>query len=53
VGVGRDPRTWLRRVAAMMDAGAWLEVVLSWPRRFVTGDSARAAGLSGPPAGAG
>jgi hypothetical protein len=53
VGVGRDPGTWLRRVAAMMDAGAWLDVVLSWPRRFVTGDGARAAGLDGPRAGAG
>jgi hypothetical protein len=53
VGVGRDPGTWLCRVAAMMDAGAWLDVVLSWPRRFVTGDGAHAAGLDGPRAGAG
>ena len=48
VGVGRDPGTWLRRAAALMDVTAWLEVVLSWPRRFVTGDGGGAAGMGGP-----
>jgi uncharacterized protein len=36
VGVGLEPGVRLRRAADAMAAGAWLEVVLSWPRRFVT-----------------
>jgi hypothetical protein len=35
VGVGLEPGPRLRRAADAMAAGAWLEVVLSWPRRFV------------------
>jgi hypothetical protein len=35
VGVGLEPAVQLRRAADAMEAGAWLEVVLSWPRRFV------------------
>jgi hypothetical protein len=35
VGVGLAPGTALRQVAAAMGAGGWLEVVLSWPRRFI------------------
>jgi uncharacterized protein len=35
VGVGLGPGTQLRQAAQAMEAGAWLEVVLSWPRRFI------------------
>jgi hypothetical protein len=35
VGVGLEAGPRLRRAAGTMAAGAWLEVVLSWPRRFV------------------
>ena len=35
VGVGLGPGTQLRQAAHAMEAGAWLEVVLSWPRRFM------------------
>ena len=35
VGVGLEAGPRLRRAAGAMAAGAWLEVVLSWPRRFV------------------
>ena len=35
VGVGLAPGNQLRQVAGAMAAGPWLEVVLSWPRRFV------------------
>jgi uncharacterized protein len=35
VGVGLEPGPRLRQAAHAMAAGAWLEVVLSWPRRFV------------------
>jgi hypothetical protein len=35
VGVGLGPGTQLRHAAHAMEAGAWLEVVLSWPRRFM------------------
>jgi Helicase HerA-like C-terminal len=35
-GVGLGPGTQLRQAARAMEAGAWLEVVLSWPRRFMT-----------------
>jgi uncharacterized protein len=34
VGVGLGPEEQLRQAAGAMDAGTWLEVVLSWPRRF-------------------
>jgi hypothetical protein len=35
IGVGLGPGTQLRQAADAMAARAWLEVVLSWPRRFV------------------
>ena len=35
VGVGLGPGTQLRQAAHAMETGAWLEVVLSWPRRFM------------------
>jgi hypothetical protein len=35
VGVGLGPGTQLRQAAHAMEAGPWLEVVLSWPRRFM------------------
>ena len=35
VGVGLAPGTALRQVAQAMGASSWLEVVLSWPRRFI------------------
>ena len=35
IGVGLGPGNQLRQVADAMAAGSWLEVVLSWPRRFV------------------
>jgi hypothetical protein len=38
VMVGQDPGFQLAEAAAMMDVPGWLEVVLSWPRRFVTGE---------------
>jgi uncharacterized protein len=38
VGVGLGPGTQLRQAADAMEAGAWLAVVLSWPRRFVARD---------------
>jgi len=34
-GVGLGPGTQLRQAAHAMEAGPWLEVVLSWPRRFM------------------
>jgi hypothetical protein len=37
VMVGHDPGTHLAQAAAVMDVPGWLEVVLSWPRRFITG----------------
>jgi hypothetical protein len=52
VMVGQDPGMWLSRAAAMMEVSGWLEVVLSWPRRFITGEAEQAfaadAGKSGP-----
>jgi hypothetical protein len=36
VGVGLGPGTQLRQAADAMEAGTWLEVVLSWPYRFMT-----------------
>jgi len=51
---GVDPAQALRHTAALLEASGaagagpgWLEVVLSWPRRFV----ARGAGPAGEPAG--
>jgi uncharacterized protein len=38
VSVGRDPGTRLGYVAAEMAVSGWLEVVLSWPRRFIAGE---------------
>ena len=38
VGVGLGPGTQLSQAADAMAAGGWLEVVLSWPRRFVARD---------------
>jgi hypothetical protein len=35
VGVGLGPGTQLRQAADAMEAGGWLEVVLSWPHRFM------------------
>ena len=35
VGVGLAPGTALRQVAQAMGASSWLDVVLSWPRRFI------------------
>jgi hypothetical protein len=35
--VGLPPGRQLRQVAAQLAAGDWLPVVLSWPRRFLTG----------------
>jgi uncharacterized protein len=35
VGVGLGPGARLRQAAGAMGADGWLEVVLSWPRRFV------------------
>ncbi|HEY7361112.1 MAG TPA: ATP-binding protein, partial [Streptosporangiaceae bacterium] len=35
VGVGLGPGAQLRQAADAMEAGAWLEVVLSWPHRFM------------------
>jgi uncharacterized protein len=39
VMVGRDPGLQLAQAAADMGVSGWLEVVLSWPRRFI-GDGA-------------
>ena len=38
VTVGLDPGTRLRYAAAEMAIPGWLDVVLSWPRRFITGE---------------
>jgi DNA helicase HerA-like ATPase len=46
LGVGLSPGTQLGHAAALMNVGPWLEVVLSWPGRFVAGPVARP---SGPP----
>ena len=35
LGVGLSPGTQLGHAAALMNVGPWLEVVLSWPGRFV------------------
>jgi hypothetical protein len=35
LGVGLRPGTQLGHAAALMNVGPWLEVVLSWPGRFV------------------
>jgi hypothetical protein len=34
--VGLEPEEQLRQAAGAMEAETWLEVVLSWPRRFLT-----------------
>jgi helicase HerA-like protein len=38
VGVGMAPTARFRHAAALMDTAGWLEVVLSWPRRFIACD---------------
>jgi hypothetical protein len=43
--VGQHPGTHLVQAAAVMDVSGWLEVVLSWPRRFIAGEPDEAAGL--------
>jgi hypothetical protein len=52
--VGQDPGMRLAQAAAAMDVSGWLEVVASWPRRFVAGEAGDATGLEvaepGPPA---
>ena len=55
VGVGLGPGTQLRQAADAMEAGSWLAVVLSWPRRFVARDDPRLseAEASWPDPGAG
>jgi uncharacterized protein len=37
--VGQDPGLQLSQAAAMMNVSGWLEVVLSWPRRFIAADA--------------
>jgi DNA helicase HerA-like ATPase len=52
VMVGQDPGMQLSHAAAVMGVSGWLEVVLSWPRRFITGEADEAfaleAGHPGP-----
>jgi hypothetical protein len=54
VMVGREPGLHLAHAAAAMDVSGWLEVVLSWPRRFMTDQAGEsfppASGELGPPA---
>jgi hypothetical protein len=51
--VGRDPGLHLALAAAEMQVSGWLEAVLSWPRRFLSGAAddafALASGEPGPP----
>jgi hypothetical protein len=53
VMVGRDPGLHLALAAAEMQVSGWLEAVLSWPRRFLSGAAddafALASGEPGPP----
>jgi DNA helicase HerA-like ATPase len=35
IGVGLPPGEQCRKAAAQMESSAWLETVLSWPRRFI------------------
>ena len=44
VMVGQEPGVQLARAAAAMDVSDWLEVVLSWPRRFVMSEHGEAFG---------
>ena len=49
--VGREPGLQLARAAAEMGVSGWLEVVLSWPRRFISDGAGEAFALtSGEPA---
>jgi len=51
VMVGRDPGLQLAQAAADMGVCDWLEAVLSWPRRFIAGESGEGFALtSGEPA---
>ena len=45
VMVGHDPGLQVSHAAAMMEVSGWLEVVLSWPRRFVTEEAEDFSGL--------
>lgn len=45
VMVGQDPGVHLVQAAAVMDVSGWLEVVLSWPRRFIAGEPDEVFGL--------
>jgi hypothetical protein len=51
VMVGEDPGQHLRQAALMMGVSGWLEVVLSWPRRFIMAEAAEFAGLEAEFAG--
>ncbi len=55
LGVGLSPGTQLGHAAALMNVGPWLEVVLSWPGRFVApsarGSAPSARGSAPPPPG--
>jgi hypothetical protein len=50
LGVGLRPGTQLGHAAALMNVTPWLEVVLSWPGRFVA-SMPQAAASGGGPAG--
>lgn len=52
-GVGLTVGTQLSWAAEVMQAGTWLEVVLSWPRRFVAGGAAAVGGPEGRESAAG
>jgi uncharacterized protein len=45
VMVGQDRALHLAQAAAVMDVSGWLEVVLSWPSRFIAAGPDEAAGL--------
>jgi DNA helicase HerA-like ATPase len=53
VMVGQDPGLQIGYAAAAMEVSGWLEVVLSWPRRFVTGEADDFFGLAADELGPG
>jgi hypothetical protein len=53
VMVGQDPGLQVSYAAAMMDISGWLEVVLSWLRRFVTEEADDFFGLAADELGPG
>jgi hypothetical protein len=53
VMVGQDPGLQVSYAAAMMDVSGWLEVVLSWLRRFVTEEADDFFGLAADELGPG